>query len=294
MLSREEWLEERRNHVGASDVWKILLGRQLEVYEAKVTGYSQSDNKWMRMGRKVEGAIADEYEYEAGRAVEDRGATTIVYHPDIPFLGATLDRETMDVLDPYPDGPWVPLECKNIGNFTNPKKYQEDPDVRHQIQLQIQMACMNSTWGSLAALFPGYNLVWRDIERNDDFLETVYPELENFWRHVVDKIPPPVESHRDLKVIKRLYPADSGETVVLDSEVADLVYGWEVTKHQKKEKEESLKRLEATIRSAMGDATWGALPDGTFLSLKTTKRKKYTREIEAGEYRTLRRTKVKK
>jgi hypothetical protein len=44
----------------------------------------------------------------------------------------------------------------------------------------------------------------------------------------------------------------------------------------------------------MGDATWGALPDGTFLSLKTTKRRAYTREIEAGEYRTLRRTKAKK
>jgi predicted phage-related endonuclease len=76
-------------------------------------------------------------------------------------------------------------------------------------------------------MFPGYNLVWKDIQRNDDFLQTVYPELENFWRCVVDKVPPPVESHRDLDVVKRLWPADSGETVVLDDEAIELVGRWE-------------------------------------------------------------------
>jgi hypothetical protein len=39
----------------------------------------------------------------------------------------------------------------------------------------------------------------------------------------------------------------------------------------------------------MGAAAFGALPDGTFLTLKVTNRKAYTRTVEAGSYRALRR-----
>lgn len=286
-LSREEWLAERRNHIGASDAWKILLGRKLEVYEAKVTGYSQEDNDWLKFGRDVEGAIANMYAAKTERVVTDIGYTTINKHPSVPFLGATLDR----VVGICQDRPNCPLELKNIGDYSSAKAYQEDPRIDHQIQLQIQMACMGAQWGSLAALFPGYNLVWKDFERNDDFLEAVYPELEDFWKCVVDKTPPPVESHRDLEVFKRLYPADSGETVVIDD--AGMVDDWIEAKATAKEAEKAAKKYEAHIRAAIGDATWGALPDGTFLALKTVSVKGYEKVVEPYEYRTLKRVKKK-
>jgi hypothetical protein len=47
--------------------------------------------------------------------------------------------------------------------------------------------------------------------------------------------------------------------------------------------------LENTLRRRMGAAAFGALPDGTFLTLKVTNRKAYTRTVEAGSYRALRR-----
>jgi predicted phage-related endonuclease len=294
-LSREEWLAERRNHIGASDAWKILLGRKLEVYEAKVTGYSREDNDWLKFGRDVEGAIANMYEAKTDRFVEDLGACEIFHHGEISFLGATLDRITWkrgesELIEEHR----APLELKNVGDYSSAKAYQEDPDIRHQIQLQIQMACMGAQWGSLAALFPGYNLVWKDFERNDDFLEAIYPELENFWRCVVDKTPPPVESHRDLEVVKRLYPADSGETVALGNDEYCLMIDWAGAKEAKKKLESTVAELEAKLRAAIGDATWGALPDGTFLALKTVSVKGYEKVVEPYEYRTLRRVKVKK
>jgi hypothetical protein len=46
--------------------------------------------------------------------------------------------------------------------------------------------------------------------------------------------------------------------------------------------------FEAKIREQMQDAATGALPDGTFLTLNTTKRKESVRTVEAGEFRTLR------
>jgi predicted phage-related endonuclease len=268
----------------------------LAVYESKVHGHSQEDNDWMRFGRDVEGAIANMYAAKTKRDVEDLGGTWFQPHSSVSFLSSTLDRITFKGVpgdfEKHMSEPGAPLELKNIGDFSSAKAYEEDPHIHHQIQLQIQMACLGSPWGSLAALFPGYNLVWKDIERNNEFLDEVYPALEDFWRCVVDKTPPPVESHRDLEVVKRLYPAASGETVVLDNEMIELAGMWENSKSQSKEIERWQKETEAKLRAAIGDATWGALPDGTFLSLKTTKRKGYV--VDDTEFRVLRRMKVKK
>lgn len=295
MLSREEWLEERKNHIGASDVAAILGAHPargpLSVYEAKVHGYCQDDNKWMKFGRDVEGAIANLYADETGREVRDLGATKIEYSLPFPFMGATLDRITWKDssdggLDP------APLELKHVGDFSRPDQWIENPPIHYQIQLQAQMACLGSQWGSLAGMFPGYQLAYKDIKRNDEFLEAAYPELEDFWRCVVDKTPPPVESHRDLDVVKRLYPSSSGETVALDNEIFDLACDWEFCNGAKKSAEKDAKELEAKLRAAMGDATWGALPDGTFLKLGTVKRKGYS--VDPCEFRQLARTKAKK
>jgi predicted phage-related endonuclease len=265
----------------------------LAVYESKVHGHSQEDNDWMRFGRDVEGAIANMYAAKTKRDVEDLGGTWFQPHSSVSFLSSTLDRVTWEA-PTDPDEPGAPLELKHVGNFSKSSDWETDPPLHYQIQLQIQMACLGSPWGSLAALFPGYNLVWKDIERNNEFLDEVYPALEDFWRCVVDKTPPPVESHRDLEVVKRLYPAASGETVALDNETQALVGAWEAAKGWRKHDNETVEAVEAHLRAAIGDATWGALPDGTFLSLKTTKRKGYTRVVGPGEYRTLRRVKSKK
>lgn len=299
MKTREQWLEERKNHIGASDCAAILGADPrrggLAVYESKVTGYSQPDNDWMRFGRDVEMAISNLYEAKTGRSTIDGGATTIEYHPDCTFIGATLDRRTWGSEEnPAPFDPVIgPLELKHVGDFSRSKEWAENPPLNYQIQLQIQMACTGATWGCLAGMFPGYQLAWVDIERDDDFLEAAYPILERFWKRVQDRDQPPVDSHRDLEVIKRLHPAESGETVALDAEWMNVANDWERAKEAEKLAKNEKKEIEARIRAEMGDATFGALHDGTSLTLKTTNRKARTTTVAASTFRTLRRTRMK-
>jgi putative phage-type endonuclease len=293
-LSKEQWLEERKKHIGASEVAAILGAdpryTPLHVYESKVHDRESIDTVWMKFGRDVEGAIANAYAHETGRSVVDLGATAFQYHPDMPFLAATLDRVTWDK-PRDPEEPGVPLELKNKGDFTRPDAWVEEPPLENQIQLQIQMSCKVAPWGSLCAMFPGYQIRWRDFERDEDFLAAAYPELERFRKCVVDKTPPPVQSDRCLEVIKRLYSQESGETVALGRDEMVLADSLIVAKEHKKDAEKQVKEIEAKLRGALGENTFGALPDGTFLTLKTTHRKAYTREVEAGSYRTLRRAK---
>lgn len=299
-LSREEWLAERRNHIGASDVAAILgfdkRRGPLAVYEAKVTGYSQEDNDWLRWGRRMEGIVADMYADKSGRAVVDLGATEFQYHKEIPFLAATLDRQ----IPPDREGTIKSdgaLEVKNtdVPGFKPETWAADNPDLLYAIvQNQIQMACTGWDWGSIVGKFPFHQIAWFDQDRDDEFLKEVYQELEALWKCVVDKTPPPVESHRDLEVVKRLWPAASGSTIPMGDDEHNLANLWQAAKEEKKDAKSRVDELEAKLRAAIGPHTFGALPDGTFLSLKTTKRKGYTRVVEPGEYRTLRRVKSKK
>jgi len=294
-LSREEWLAKRREYIGASDAAAILGADPrrgaLAVYESKTTGYSSDDNAWMKYGRDIEGAIANMYSEETGRSVLDLGATVISVHPDIPFLGATLDRKTQ-----RDNGfSYAPLELKSIdpyGAKIRAEEFAEEPPLHMQIQLMIQMACTGASWGSLAGLFPGYNLAWVDRERDDAFLAAALPKLEEFWDRVQRKDPPPADSlPGTLDVVKRLWSKEDGETIALDAADLELVNTWEKLKERGRTATKDAKGIEAALRAKLQDATFGVLTDGTLLTLKTTERKGY--EVKPTSFRTLRRARPK-
>ena len=294
-MNKDKWLEQRRNHIGASEVAAILGADprrgQLAIYEAKINGHSMEDTAWLAYGRDVETAIANMYEHETDRKVRDLGATAFQYHKDFPWLAATLDRVTTR----DPRGPWVPLELKSVdpyGAKTSAEQWRKDPPLHYVIQLQIQMACTGSEWGSLAGLFPGYQLAWLDIERDDQLLELAYPVLADFWQHVISKNPPPVDSLPATNdVVKRLYPKESGETIVMPGDMLEVADLWESKKSQLSEIQNEIKKYDTILRAELKDASFGVLPDGTLISGKTVKRNSYT--VEASEYRTLRRTRPK-
>jgi putative phage-type endonuclease len=220
---REQWLAQRRTLVMASEAAAILgldpYRGPLSVYAEKVEGLSVEETKMMRWGRRVEGAISEGYEEETGRKVVDRGPYTIDVHPDIPWLGATLDRDVVEVSEkePLPVGAAGPgaAEFKAVAGF-KAKDWREQPPDHFLIQLQIQLACTGRQWGSLCALLGGLTLAWRDILRHERFLAAALPKLEEFHLRVKRRDPPPADgSEGTAAAIKRLWPDESGETIDL-------------------------------------------------------------------------------
>jgi len=293
---RLQWLENRRKMIGASDVAAILgenpFRTNVNVWMDKTgRGKMDFDNDHLKFGRDVEGAIAGLYETRTERPVKDLGATVVQVHHDIPWLGATLDRiTTVECPDSVTRD--VPLELKHVGGIRARKdEWEDDPPSMYQIQVQIQCACYGAPYGVLAGMFPGYQLAWVDMEYSKDFFETIFPVIDEFWNHYVAKdiCPPLLEHDRNIDTMKELYRSDNGETVVLNHDVFQLVQQWEEVKNRRNDSEKKVKEIEAHIRSSIGNATFAALPDGTFLTAKTTKRKEYT--VEPCEFRTIRRTK---
>lgn len=291
---REQWLARRRELITASDCAAILgvdpRRGPLEVYLEKTTDVDLvEETRWMRYGRKVEGAIADWYEFDTGRVTEDLGAHTIQQHPDLPWLGATLDRQTGgSQAHPAPgEGIRGPLEAKAVAGF-KANDWHEDPPLHFVIQLQIQIACTKAEWGTLAALIGGVSLVWKDQRRDDDFLAAAIPALEAFRGRVLRRDPPPSDGLEGTHTaVKRAWPFTQGETIALEPDVAEMVDEWERLKAAKTEAEKAARAAEDDLRVRMGSASFGALTDGSFLTLKTTKRAGYV--VEPTEFRVLRR-----
>jgi putative phage-type endonuclease len=287
-MDRQQWLEARRKHIGASEVAAILgvdpRRGPLAIYESKINGDTTEDTKWLKFGRDVEGAIAGLYEHETGRPTVDLGATTIQYHPDLPWLGATLDRLTTDEVD-------MPLELKHISPFSSrgyvtAEKYTEQPYIEHEVQLQIQIACTGADRGSLGAMFPGYQLAWKDIERNDQFLGAIIPVLEAFWHSVEHRRPPPPDGFpRTLDVVKRLWSENDGEPVMLDEECQIIVEQWEEAKRDCRTANARKKRFETQLRYVLKNAAYGELSDGRMISLDRIERRGYT--VDAKSYTQL-------
>lgn len=301
-LTLEEWMAERPNHIGGSEVAAILgvdpnYGA-LSVFEKKVTGYSMDDNKVLKYGRLMEEPIASMYADETGRKVVNPGSTLYQYHPKYPWLAATLDREQWGSEEyPAPEGceGKGALEIKNIdipGMSPDDWNPNNDEIFKFVIQCQIQAACAGLEWCSLAGKFPYYDVEWFDMIRNDEMLEAIYPILEEFWKCVQTRTPPPVDILPEtLNVCRRLWKKEEGTTIPLDKEDMDLINEWEREKHKRTKADSKAKQLETRIRYKMKSHTFGTLPDGTLISLKTTKKKGHI--VPPSECRTLRRSRPK-
>lgn len=305
MQNRTEWLQQRSKIIGASDVAAILgenpFRTNIDVWMDKTgRGQFDFDNDHLKFGRDVECAIAGLYETRTKRPVRDLGATVVQVHPDVPWLGATLDRLTI-IENEVGATCEVPLELKHVGGmFVRKAEWEDDPPSMYQIQVQIQCQCyrdddgIKPPFGSLAGMFPGYQLGWIEIERSDSFFDTIYPTLDEFWNHYVKKdiCPPLLQHDKSLDSVRRLYPMSNGETVVLDNAALRLADERAKLTTMIGEYEKEKKQIEAELRAIIGSATWGSLPDGTFLSLKEVNKKEYT--VKAQQYRMLKRTKVMK
>lgn len=285
---RAEWLEARRAVIGASDSAAIFgVGYKdqspLTVWESKVRPCEEAEEpKRLRIGRLIEPALRSIFEAETGLPCESPGDYTIHVHPEYPWLGATLDGRCEH--DEY--GPCV-VELKNVDRFLRDEWRDDDPPLKFNVQCQHQMAVTGTSHAFLLGLIGGNEPFVKIVERNDRFIAAMIERLGEFWEYVArGKMPPIDESIASAKVLARLYPEDSGETVWLPDEAADWAAEIEDAKQIIKQAESRKIAAENKVKAALGDATFGEIPSGGRFSWKTQRRKECV--VKASQFRVLR------
>lgn len=190
---RDEWLTERRKHIGSSDAPKILglYGTSLRVWEEKRgTEFPDEDNDAMLFGRLFEEPIAQEWARRNRSVVRRVG---LVENIDEPHLACTLDRRVVEcpLNRDHREQCALEVKCRNAFGSGNWGNSGLPDDVLAQVLHQIHVTGYSHI--HVAVVIGGNDYrqrtVWADRERQT--LDFVVGEERRFWNdHVLTGVPP--------------------------------------------------------------------------------------------------------
>lgn len=168
---------------------------------------------------------------------------------------------------------------------TSRRDWVEDGEVVIPIQYRIQgfhyMAVLELDVVHFACLVGGQKLVVVELERNDQLIEDLIAIEEHMWSKVVEGVPPAVEA-ADVSVLRKHWTPVTGKTVELTAELALSLKGRKALQDQKRDLEEKIDGIDATLMEFMGDAEQATWKGQTAVTWKLDSRGKIrTKELEA-------------
>lgn len=280
-----EWLAARHEGIGASDTPSILevpgsFKTRLQVWAEKVNKEAQETEnekllEILEFGHKMEPVIAKTLEERTGMKVVPEKRT--LGHPDYPFIRANLDG-WIEI-----DGVMVPAEFKNVNEFMG-SKWEEQPPLVFNVQLQHQMYVVGADRGVLAAVIGGNRFRYAIVEKNSKFHLQMEKELLNFWK-MVENNEMPGGVAEDIDFLKSLFTSEPTKEVVLPDEAREWAAEIEEAKDAIKKWTKLQKDAEAKIWQALGDAGVGELPGGGGFKVVNVEKESYT--VSATKYKFL-------
>lgn len=269
-LSREEWLEYRRQGIGGSDVAALMgispfrTARDLYYDKLGIAAVEDSEDNWvaLEMGMLLEDLVARIFQKKTGFRVYK--VKKMFRHPDHPFMIADVDYFVE-----LPDGSTAILEIKTTNYNARDSWWRngrEAVPAYYESQGRHYMAVMDMDKVFFCCLYGNTEdeVFIRILDRDMAYEEEMIFLEGYFWgSHVAVKVPPPYTEDGDLimESARRFTgPADtSAPGLSLEGEMADVLMKYvelqkrreESEKHSRELEEES-KRLKAILMAGMG------------------------------------------
>lgn len=190
-----EWKSARATFVGGSEA-AALLGLSPWADAWKIFGQKTGlipgleDNQKLRLGRRMEKILAEEYELLTGRKVR-RIENTVYRHKDLPCMGASPDCLCID----EERG----VEFKNVGHYASQTGWGAEgtdqiPDY-YLLQVQDYMEVLDVDVWDVVPMMGGQEVRVYEIPRHRGLGESIRKAVEHFWNtHILTGNPPPVDA----------------------------------------------------------------------------------------------------
>jgi putative phage-type endonuclease len=254
-------LQERKSGLGGSDS-PVVIGvspwkTRLDLYRDKLglvpdfTGNNQTAR-----GTALEPLVRDIYQEETGRLV--KVIPGMIEHPEKPFIRANVDGQVW-MKDGNGKGPGVlEIKCPNLHTYLKIKR-EGVPEYAY-IQDQHYLGVTGAKWGSLAIFCADmWELMWFDIDRDDDLIRRVFDEDELFWmNHVLAQVPPEEAPMVDLDL-----PTVGGELITLETPdwkkaADDLRLAKQIMDEAKELETQAKKKIQRLMEAAGSEVVEGA------------------------------------
>jgi len=279
MRNKQEWLRERKNYLGGSDLGAIAglnpYRTALDVYLDKTSDdINEETNSAMRWGNLLEDVVAKVYSEDTGYFLKI--ADGPIYHSEYKFLAANIDRWVGD-------REYV-LECKTAG-FNKNKEWGDSGTDQipesYLVQIAYYASICNVPKVDIAVLIGGQDFRIYTYERNRELEEKLIKIACNFWHnHIEKRIPPKCVNTKDTF---NLFPQSNYQEIVAED---NIIQKWEELKAAREEESriaDTIEKLKTDIQEFMRDydvlidiqgnviATWKNTAPRSFFDLKRFK-----------------------
>lgn len=178
----KEWLAHRRNYIGASDA-PIIMGvspwrTPYQLWQEKLgLGGEQPETRAMTYGKDMEEVARRKYEEYTGNLLSTDENDTLVYHPQKPFMMASLDGITFNKD--------MAVEIKNVCFEDHSMAKSGKIPEKYYPQVQHQLACLGFNMLHYFSYREGdFALV--EVERDQSYIDSLYQSEGAFWDLVLN------------------------------------------------------------------------------------------------------------
>jgi putative phage-type endonuclease len=261
----EDWLEYRKQGIGGSDA-SVVCGisrykSPVELWMDKTSQLPyQEAGEAAYWGTLLEALVRTEFTKRTG--IEVTHKHQLLRSEEHPFMQANLDGTCE-----HPDLGTCIFEAKTASAYKAGEWEDAIPD-EYQLQIQHYMAVTGYKAAYIAVLIGGNTFRWKFIERDEELIAMMIELEEDFWNHVQDGTPPPLDgSNASAKFLAERFPNSKPHSQITLPDAADALLRQydaaceqlEALTEQKQEAENQLKQMmgENEVGTAEGHIiTW--------------------------------------
>jgi len=245
-MEKALWLEERRKGIGGSDVAAIMglspWKTAYQVYREKRKEVEDwGGNSLTDWGKRMEPAIRQWYSDETGRDV--RLPDKIMYHPQHPFMLASLDGFT-------DDGRVVEIKTARSGKDWGEPGTNQIPDY-YAVQVHHYMTITGFQVADIPVSIAGSSPSLYIVEADKEISEMIIEACAKFWERVQSGNPPDPVTYAD--AVARFGKIKSDGSIIATTELIEAIAGLKQLRAQIKELEEHEEAWKARIIIALGE-----------------------------------------
>lgn len=234
---RVAWERVRNGGIGGSDIacimglnpWKSAFALYAEKH-GDVEAEDLSDNEYVYWGTVLEQVVADRFCELTGKKVRKCGT---LQDENYEFMLANVDRLVT--------GENAGLECKTANGFKASEWDGDSLPDSYYCQCQWYMMITGCEKWYIACLIGGNHFVWKEIPRNDEFIEDMRAQALMFWNNLQADVAPEVDGSESTsqtvdKIVASVVGADE---VALGTQAAPFIARYhELVKTEKLVKEQ--------------------------------------------------------
>lgn len=248
----EDWLHYRKLGIGGSDA-SVVCGinrykSPVELWMDKTDQLPyQEAGEAAYWGTQLESLVRSEFTKRTGIEVEQ--VHQLLQSEERPFMLANLDG-----ICEHPDYGPVIFEAKTASAYKASEWEDSIPD-EYLLQIQHYMSVTGYSGAYIAVLIGGNTFRWKFIERDEELIAAMIELEADFWNHVQNNTPPPLDgSGASARFLSERFPDSVPKSqIILPDSATELLFQYEESCKQLEVVTEQKQRAENLLKQMMGE-----------------------------------------